>query len=143
MSDEIVQNDQLVLISGESGTGKSASLKDIRNQEKWFYMNCESGKRLPFKNKFRQEVITNPNQVLEYFDQCIEHQDKLDGIVIDTITFLMDMYESKLVLPAKDTMKGWSNYQQFFKKIMQEKIPLFRKPVIILAHTRDTLDESE
>lgn len=36
-------NDQLVLVVGESATGKSASLKEIKNQEKWFYFNCEAG----------------------------------------------------------------------------------------------------
>ena len=46
-------NTQLVLISGMSATGKSASLRNLRNQEKWFYANCEAGKSLPFKNKFK------------------------------------------------------------------------------------------
>lgn len=36
-------NTQLVLISGYSATGKSASLRNIRNQEKWYYLGCESG----------------------------------------------------------------------------------------------------
>ena len=36
-------NDQLLLICGLSGTGKSASLRNIRNQEKWMYMNTEAG----------------------------------------------------------------------------------------------------
>lgn len=39
-------NDQLILVSGFSGTGKSASLRNIRNQEKWLYLNTEAGKRL-------------------------------------------------------------------------------------------------
>lgn len=36
-------NDQLVLVCGESASGKSASLHNIKNQEKWFYFNCEAG----------------------------------------------------------------------------------------------------
>ena len=46
MSDQNVQmetNDQLVLIAGLSAAGKSASLRNIRNQENWFYMNTEAG----------------------------------------------------------------------------------------------------
>ena len=45
MTDEITGqvNDQLVLISGESGTGKSASLMNLKNQESWIYLNCEAG----------------------------------------------------------------------------------------------------
>lgn len=36
-------NDQLVLICGFSGTGKSASLRNIKNKSKWLYMNTEAG----------------------------------------------------------------------------------------------------
>ena len=44
-TDEVLNqtNDQLLLICGLSGTGKSASLRNIRNQEKWMYMNTEAG----------------------------------------------------------------------------------------------------
>lgn len=63
MSD--VQNDQLLLISGTSASGKSMSLRDIKNPEKWFYLNCEN-KRLPFKSKFQDYRITDCYQVLIY-----------------------------------------------------------------------------
>ena len=36
-------NDQLIMICGYSGTGKSRSLKNIRDQDKWLYLNSESG----------------------------------------------------------------------------------------------------
>lgn len=36
-------NDQLVLICGQSATGKSASLRNIRNQENWMLLNTEAG----------------------------------------------------------------------------------------------------
>lgn len=42
MSDS-TQNDQLILICGASATGKSASLRNIKNQEKWLYMGTEAG----------------------------------------------------------------------------------------------------
>lgn len=93
------------------------------------------------KNKFREVIITDPQEVLAYFDQCISSPDKVDGIIIDTLTFLLDMYESKYVLGSSNTMKGWSNYQQFFKELMQDKVPSFNKPVIVMAHTRMDLDE--
>lgn len=41
-------NTQLVLISGMSATGKSASLRNLKNQEKWFYANCEAGHKAPY-----------------------------------------------------------------------------------------------
>lgn len=134
-------NDQLVLIAGISGDGKSASLRNIRNQEKWMYLNCEAGKRLPFKNKFQVYKITDPYQVQEAFDYAIANPDEVEGIIIDTVTFLMDMYESVYVLPSTNTMAAWGNYNQYFKEIMQQKVPAFGKPVLVLAHVRDDLDE--
>ena len=134
-------NDQLVLISGLSGDGKSASLRNIRNQEKWLYLNCESGKRLPFKNNFQTFKITDPYQIQEAFDYAIANPDEVEGIIIDTLTFLMDMYESVYVLPSTNTMNAWGQYNQYFKEIMQQKVPAFGKPVLILAHVRDDLDE--
>lgn len=134
-------NDQLVLIGGLSASGKSASLRNIPNQEKWIYLNCEAGKRLPFANKFIQVKVTDPWEVMGYFDQAIENPDKVDGIILDSLTFLMDMFESMYVLGSSNTMQGWSNYQQFFKTLMQEKIAKFGKPVIIIAHIREDLDE--
>lgn len=133
-------NDQLVLISGESGSGKSASLMNLPNHEKVMYLNCEAGKKLPFKNKFKNFTITDPNQVLEAFDHA-HNNPAYDIIVIDTLTFLMDMYESNYVLTASNTMQAWSNYAQFFKTLMQDKVANSDKSVIFLAHTRTDLDE--
>lgn len=136
------QNDQLVLICGPSASGKSASLRNIRNQERWLYMGTEAGKRLPFKNKFRSARVTDPMQVLGAFDYAIEHIDEVDGIIVDSLTFLMDQYESQYVLTAANTMKAWSDFQQFFKELMQDKVVKFGKPVIFTAHTLKVLNEN-
>lgn len=146
MEDEIEvpeTNDQLILIGGYSGEGKSASLMNIQNQERWAYLNTEAGKRLPFKNKFNQFRIEDPYQVHEAFDHFTtgEGIGDADGIIIDSLTFLMDMFETMYVLGSSDTMKGWSNYAQFFKKLMQQKVTAFNKPVIVIAHVLDILDE--
>lgn len=134
-------NDQLVLIGGESGTGKSASLRLIPNQERWMYLNCESGKRLPFRNKFKVFKITDPYQIYEAFDHAMANDDKWDGIIIDTLTFLMDMFESVYVVNSANGQKAWGDYAQFFKNLMQDKVAKFGKPTLILAHTRSDLDE--
>lgn len=36
-------NDHLVLVSGQSATGKSASLLNLANPEGVMYLNCEAG----------------------------------------------------------------------------------------------------
>ena len=47
MSDEIMVNDNLILISGVSTTGKSRSLKNLKPHERVMYLNCEAGKKFP------------------------------------------------------------------------------------------------
>ena len=136
------QNDQLVLICGTSASGKSASLRNIRNQERWLYMGTEAGKRLPFKNKFRAARVDDPMQVLQAFDYAIEHKDEVDGIIVDSLTFLMDQYESLYVLTSSNGMRAWNDFQQYFKNLMQDKVIKFGKPVIFTAHTLKTLNES-
>ena len=137
-----VQNDQLVLVSGKSGTGKSASLRNIRDQSRWLYLNTESGKRLPFKNSFDAKTVTDPYQVHEGFDYATNAgAADYDGIILDSLTFLMDMFESQYIIGSSNTMQAWGAYQQFFKTLMQQKVPLFGKPVIIIAHTLDVLNE--
>lgn len=138
MSENI--NDQLVLISGESASGKSASLMNIPNQERWAYLNCEAGKRLPFKNKFQTGIITDPYEVYTYFDHVAGNPD-FDGIIIDTATFLMEMYESLYIVGAANTQNAWGDYFQFWKNLMQKYVAGSDKSVIILGHTRSEYDE--
>lgn len=133
-------NNQLVLICGYSATGKSASLRNIRDQQDWVYINSEAGKRLPFKNDFMTLRLDDPETVMAAFDEAT-NTPSIKGIIVDSLTFLMDMYESQYVLPAANTMKGWSNYNQFFKRLLQEKVVKFGRPVIFTAHVMDTLDE--
>lgn len=135
-------NDQLVLVVGYSAAGKSAALRGIRNQERWLYLNTEAGKRLPFKNSFRDFRITDPYQIYEAFDYATnEAADEIDGIIIDSATFMMEMFESLYVVGSANTMAGWAAYNQFWKTLMQQKVTLFGKPVIITAHVKDELDE--
>lgn len=135
------QNNHLMLISGESASGKSASLMNIKNQERWIYLNCEAGKHLPFRNKFVTKVIDDPYQIFQAFEHVAKNPDKYDGIIIDTLTFLMDMFESQYVLGSANTMQGWSDYGQFFKELMQKHVATAQVAVIILAHTRSDYNE--
>lgn len=135
-------NNNLVLIVGKSGSGKSASLRNLDDPKGVIYLNCESGKELPFASRFKQQKITDPRQVPAIIEQAEEHEN-IHTIIVDTITFLMDMYESNLVLKSKNKMEGWSNYAQFWKGLMQQSVAKSTKNIIMLAHTMDVLNESE
>lgn len=106
------------------------------------YLNCEAGKRLPFNTKFKQYTITDPLQVMEAFTAA-EGMPDIHTIVIDSLTYLLDMYESVYVLPAANGMQAWGQFSQYFKTLMQQNVAKSTKAVIFTAHTLDTLNESE
>lgn len=135
-------NNQLILISGESSTGKTASLRNIKNQENWLYLNCEAGKGFAFSGgKFESHLITDPYEVHEAFEYAIEEA-SVEGIVIDSLTFLMDMFNSKYIYQSIDSRSGWADYQQYFKHLMQDLVVKFNRPTIFIAHTRSEFDEA-
>lgn len=135
-------NDHLVLLVGKSATGKSASLMNLEKPEGVMYLNCEAGKRLPFNSKFKQFVITDPLQVNEAFEAA-EKMPEIHTIVVDSLTYLLDMYESVYVLNSTNGMKAWGDFAQYFKVLMQSYVAKSTKSVIFTAHTSDTLNESE
>lgn len=135
-------NDKLVLLCGKSATGKSASLMNLKNPEGVVYLNCEAGKRLPFKSKFKEFVITSPDQVEQAFVE-VEAMDEVHTIIVDSLTYLMDMYESVNVINATNGMKAWGDYAQFFKRLMQQHVAGSSKNVVFIAHVVDQLNEGE
>lgn len=137
-----VYNDHLVLLCGKSATGKSTSLMGMENPEGVMYLNCEAGKKLPFKAKFKQYTITDPLQVNEAFDAA-EGMPDVHTIVVDSLTYLLDMYESNYVLSSTNGMQAWGQFAQYFKVLMQHYVAKSTKNVIFTAHTADTLNEGE
>jgi hypothetical protein len=135
-------NDNLVLLCGKSATGKSASLMGMSNPEGVMYLNCESGKKLPFKSQFKQYTITDPMQVYEAF-QAAEEKPEIHTIVVDTLTYLLEMYESVYVTGSANGMQAWGQFAQYFKTLMQQYVARSTKNVIFLAHTADSLNEGE
>lgn len=135
-------NPHSLLICGESGAGKSMSLYEMRDREDVLYLNCEGGKPLPFKNKFKNKVITDPEDILDMLEQLEElgSENPFNFVVIDTISFMMDMFETIHVLPARDTQKMWGQYAQFFKRLITQssKVDAF---FIYLGHLDRQLDE--
>ena len=137
-----MSNDNLVLIGGKSATGKSACLRGIKDPGGVYYLNCENNKKLPFKSGFQEFTIIDPLQVFEAFTHA-ETQPDVHTIIIDSATYLMDLYETKYVLPSPNTMQAWGEYAQFWKRLMGEFVASSTKNVIITGHTMDILNEKE
>lgn len=142
MSQDQKVNDNLVLLVGKSASGKSRSLKNLKNPEGVLYLNCESGKKLPFKSGFMERTISNW-QVLPQAFQWSETQPNIHTIVVDSLTYYLDMVESQMVLTAANGQKAWSDFAQQFKYLMQVLVANSTKNVIFLAHTKDEVNESE
>lgn len=128
----------VILISGESGTGKSTSLINMP-QDETIYLSCEADKMLPFKNNIFRATITDPLDLVAYINE-IETKSEYKYIVVDTLTFLMDMYESIYVINSNNTQAAWSQFAQYFKNLMQNTVANSSKTFIFLAHTLKTLD---
>lgn len=142
MTEQAGFNPYIILLVGKSGNGKSSALKGLRNPAKVLYLNCENGRALPFKSGFKEITITHPDQILVYIEKASKGN-KFDTIVIDSLTYMMDMYESMVVLKASNTMKAWGEFGQFFKSIMHA-VAKSNKQFIFTAHTFTQLtDEAE
>lgn len=141
-------NDQLVLIVGKATTGKSMSLRGIPKPEGVMYLNCEAGKRLPFRgaNFMRNKdgkvgfTITDPYQVYEAFNFAEKTPD-CHTIAVDSLTYMMAMYENVHVLNSTNTMKAWGEYGNFFRNLMSQYVASSTKNVIFTAHTQDIVNE--
>jgi len=133
-------NDHLVLISGKSATGKSAAFRNLKDPAGVIYLNCENNKKLPFKSGFREQTITDPKKIEGIFVEAENHP-AIHTIVIDSLTFMMDMYESIHVLTSPNTMKAWGDYAQFFKVLLSQYVANSTKNVIFTGHTLSITNE--
>jgi hypothetical protein len=138
-----LENKNLLLIAGHSATGKTASLRNLKNQEGIVYLNCECNKGLPFKNSFKYATITD----IETFEACLTasiSSDECHTIIIDTLDFLLEMFVSQKINhpDIEDTRSAWGDYTEFFKRIMKEHVASTNKRIIFLAHLTESIDEN-
>lgn len=128
------------MIAGLPASGKTASLRELEDQDGVLFANCESGKDIPFKNNFREVVITDPEELFDHIADA-EEDDSIHTVVVDSITMLMEMFESTRIIGAKDSRAEWGNYAQFFKTLMQQYVAASRMRFIFIAHLDKVEDE--
>lgn len=92
------KGEDIVWSSGKPGAAGNAAGKGSRP-----FLNIT--KKLPFRSKFKEYTITDPEQIEEAFEE-VEGMDDIHTIVIDSLTYLMDMYESLFVINSTNTMKA-------------------------------------
>ncbi len=125
-------NKNIVLVMGRPNTGKSTSLMKLKNQSKMAYLNCDL-KELPFRSNFAVNAeVADALSVLDYINE-IENEPGIEGGVLDTITFLMTMYERQYVQGSANTQKAWGDYGSFYRNFIH-KLKAGTKDYAILAH---------
>lgn len=134
----MAQNKNLVLVMGRPNTGKSASLRNLP-MENMAYLNADL-KEVPFRDRFMASVeVADANDILGFIEE-IETNDDLTGGVLDTITFLMAMYERQYVTYAKNTQAAWGAYGNYYRELIHQ-IKAGTKDYAILAHEEIKLNE--
>lgn len=141
-------NPYIVLVCGQSGGGKSASLRNLPEPSNVLFLNAESNKALPFRNgsKFWSINIDDPVEVLDVFDMLAEEDgDAADihTVALDSVTMLMDKYETMHVVDSANTQKAWGDYHQYFLKIFNERAPRINKRFVVTAHVDTFLNEAK
>lgn len=137
----MAQNKNLVMVMGKPNTGKSASLRNLP-QESMVYLNADL-KETPFRDKFMMSLeLADAKDTVDFIRQ-IEAEPSVTGAILDTITFLMQMYERQYVAPLAGTKQGqsaWGDYGNFYREFIHE-IKSGTKNYAILAHEDESLNE--
>ena len=125
-------NKKIACIMGPPSVGKSHSCMYLTNPEKWAYLNTDN-KPLPFKDSFAvNKFVTDPLEILDYV-AAIEADDNLQGGILDTLTFLMGLYETQYVIHAVNKHEAWGNYGNFYKDFIHS-LKTSSKDWLIFAH---------
>lgn len=134
----MAQNKNIVLVMGKPNTGKSTSLRNL-DQKSMVYLNADL-KELPFRDRFLASAeIADAYDVMEYIAE-IETNPAVTGAVLDTITFLMGMFERQYVVNSANTQKAWGDYGNFYRELIHA-IKAGSKNYAILAHEDTQLNE--
>lgn len=134
----MAQNKSIVLVMGKPNTGKTTSLRNL-DHTKMVYLNTDL-KEIPFRGNFLANVeIADAMDVIQYIQE-IEANPEVSGAVLDTITFLMSMYERQYVNGAANGQKAWGDYGNFYREFVHS-IKSGSKDYAIMAHEEVRLNE--
>ena len=87
-------------------------------------------------------TIVDPYQIYEAFQEA-ENMPQVDTIIVDSLTYLMDMFESLYIHASNNKQTAWGDFQQYFKNLMQQYVAASTKNVIFTAHLVETLNEAK
>lgn len=134
-------NDHVFVIAGRAAQGKTASLEFLDNPEGIACFNAEP-KRLTFDAEFRVINVTDPYELLTQL-QYAQDSDTIKTIVIESISYLMEMFETVYVINSEDSRSAWGQYQHYWKTIIHNHLNKMTKNIIFTAHLDEYVDSSD
>lgn len=143
MTEDVENIPHVVLIMGKPTSGKSASLRELA-KDKYVYLNADL-KRLPYRGARKQFAemidIEDPYEALDVLEE-LKDADDLDGAVIDTLTFLVNMFENQYVAGSSNGQQAWADYAKFYKDLLHAA-KTSGKSIVFLAHAADGINEDK
>jgi energy-coupling factor transporter ATP-binding protein EcfA2 len=135
-------DNNIVLIYGSSGSGKSSSLRHL-DFDSTVLINIE-GKMLPIRgaSKMRQEVPKNLTEVKVAIKKAVD-DDSVKTIIFDSLTMFGDnILYPELVRDVPDSRSGWLDYRDAISGML-EYCKKSGKSFIFIALASDVLNEKE
>ena len=137
------ENKKIIMVVGEPGSGKTSSLRNMPLEET-VYIDIDRKSIKSFKgmDKLKQWVK------LDYVDhiipglKAIEDDDEVNFVVIDTLSFLLDLFVAQKIDTAEDTRAAWGDYKKFYKEIINH-VKTSKKSFIFMTHPKTVYNEQE
>ena len=139
-------NQRVILIAAPPSMGKTHSLFKLADDPGVAYLNTDL-KDLPFlipkKNGMKTLKIKEPQVAIDAINSLEESNPEVHTIILDTITFLMNQYETQNVVGDERAFgAAWQEYASFYHELMHS-VKTSEKNFIILAHTSTEYNEGE
>jgi len=140
---EAIENKKIIMIIGETGSGKTTSLRNMP-LEKTVYIDVDRKSIKSFKGmeKFKDWIKLDFVDHLMPGLQMLEDDDECEYIVIDTLSFLLDLYATQKIDTAEDTRAAWGDYKRFYKELINH-VKTSKKSYIFMAHPKTIYNEME
>lgn len=145
MSEVTKQSKRSILINGLASSGKTTSLDGILNKQRWGYLSCDAGKPFNYEylvdnTEFIEKKVIVATKVPDYITQ-IDKSPKFDGVIIDTLSMLLNSWISQNLIGARDTQQQWLMYSEWVKNMFNQTVASCEVSTIFTSHTMETRDE--
>ena len=102
-----MENQKIFLVIGSSGSGKTSSLRNMP-LEKTVLINTELKSMLPFRGhaRLKKHWLLNDIHKLMAGLTILEKDPDVEYIVLDSLSYLMNMYELQVVKTSTNGMRA-------------------------------------